>query len=309
MLKKSLLPFFAAVIALSVWAFSGNDFVLPRDSSQPETHRFLDFKNIQNFRDLGGYRTVDNQQVKWGRLYRSAKLGDASDSDLQHLQRLELYQLIDFRSDQERAEEPDRLPAEHRFKVSMYPFDPTSDPAQGAAMAQLNNQARHFELTALFSQFNVNDFMLEINRRMVSGEDAVVFRQFMQSILNADGKAVVWHCTAGKDRTGFAAAILLRVLGVPMDTVYQDYLLSNRAREQSYKDEMTYALYWLMENKQTAGELLRLMGTVEKPWLQAAFDEIDKTYGSFDQYVQQFLQLSDADIAQLKAALLEPTSG
>ncbi len=306
MLKKSYIPALAAVVAASVWAFSGDEFVLPKDSVNPAEHRFLNFDEIHNFRDLGGYRTADNQQVKWGVLYRTAKLVDASDEDLARMQTLGLYELIDFRGDDERADEPDRLPANHRFNVKELPFSSVTDPEQRKAMESFKEKAKNFELAELLSQFNVNDFMLDINRRMVSGEQAVAFREFIQSIIAADGKPVVWHCTAGKDRTGFAAAILLRILGVPMDTIYQDYLLSNKAQEQSYKYEITYALYWVMENKQVASELVRLMGSVEKPWLEAAFAEIDKDYGSFDAYVHDFLGLSEADISKLKSVLLEP---
>jgi protein-tyrosine phosphatase len=94
----------------------------------------------------------------------------------------------------------------------------------------------------------------------------------------ANPGATVFHCTAGKDRTGWGAAVLLTILGVPKATVYQDYMASN-----------TY---------------LGRTDAVESAWLDEAFHEVDQAYGSFDNYVRDGLKLSDATVAALRARLL-----
>ncbi len=112
----------------------------------------------------------------------------------------------------------------------------------------------------------------------------------------------MFHCTAGKDRTGFAAAILLRILGVPQETVMQDYMLSRSyALEARSRDVF---ILRLTKGKETAGIVEKLSG-VEAAYLQAAFETIDAEYGSFENYVRDGLGLDDTEVAALRASLLE----
>ena len=143
--------------------------------------------------------------------------------------------------------------------------------------------------------------MVEANRQFAS-TFTPQFRQFINVVKNAQGEPVVWHCSAGKDRTGFAAAILLRILGVPKEVVMEDYLLSKEYSLAARQTELTL-VRWL-ESEEAAEALETLLG-VEASWLQAAFDTIDEQYGNFDTYVEQALGLTEADIAALQAKLLE----
>jgi protein-tyrosine phosphatase len=113
---------------------------------------------------------------------------------------------------------------------------------------------------------------------------------------------VVWHCSAGKDRTGFAAAILLRILGVSPDIVMSDYMESNAHALKGRKINMR--LLRLFKGDEAADKLTVMLG-VEETWLNAAFDEIDRQWGDFDNYVATGLQLSPSDIEQLRSTLLE----
>jgi protein-tyrosine phosphatase len=262
-------------------------------AEQRAAHRLLNFEGISNFRDLGGYPTADGEQVKWGVLYRAATLAESSKADLANLQQLKLATLIDFRSAAEKQKEPDHLPDPSGFKVVEIPtLDEGNKAMVGEIMARIES--------GNFDGFDPDSLMLEANRQFAS-TFTPQFRQFIHTVLAADGAPIAWHCSAGKDRTGFAAAILLRILGVPQDMVMQDYMASSRYALESRKSQLL--LLRMFKGEEAADKLAVLMG-VEEAWLEAAFAEIDTTWGSFDNYVREGLGLTEADIAQLKATLL-----
>ena len=152
-----------------------------------------------------------------------------------------------------------------------------------------------------FDGFDPDQFMLTANRQFAT-EFTPQFRQFIHAVLDAGGKPVAWHCSAGKDRTGFASAILLRVLGVPQETVMRDYMESKQHALEARKNQLL--LLRVFKGEEAADKLAIMMG-VEEAWLLAAFEEIDARWGSFDNYVSEGLQLTDRDIAKLRNQLLE----
>ena len=265
---------------------------LPTD--QREAHRLLNFEGIANFRDLGGYPSDSGKQVKWGTLYRAGTLAHSSDADLRNLGQLQLVSLIDFRSSQEKEEEPNRLPDPTGFTVVEIPtLDDGNKALVGDIMARIDS--------GNFDGFDPNLAMMTANRQFAT-EFTPQFRQFIRTVLEADGAPIVWHCSAGKDRTGFAAAILLRILGTPRDIVMQDYMASREHALEARKSQLL--LLRVFKGEEAADKLAIMMG-VEEAWLNAAFDEIDAQWGSFDNYVSQGLLLSSADIQRLRKNLLE----
>lgn len=261
---------------------------------QRAAHRLLNFEGIANFRDLGGYANEQGQQVKWGVLYRSGTFAHSSRADLQGLQQLQLATLVDFRSGGEKDEEPNQLPQPASFTVIEIP---TLDEGNKALVGEVMERVE----SGNFDGFDPDQFMLEANRQFAT-EFTPQFRQFIHTVLDAGGKPVVWHCSAGKDRTGFASAILLRVLGVPQETVMHDYMESKQHALDARKNQLL--LLRVFKGEEAADKLAIMMG-VEEAWLRAAFEEIDAQWGSFDNYVREGLQLSDGDIAQLQNHLLE----
>ena len=265
---------------------------LPLD--QRDAHRLLNFEGVSNFRDLGGYTTDTGKTVKWGKLYRAANFAETSRADQQVLERLHLHALVDFRSSAEKEEEPNQLPKKPGYLIVEIP---TMDGGDNSVSEEI--MAR-FE-SGDFSDFDPDAFMVEANRQFAT-TFTPQFREFIGVVQQAKGEPVVWHCSAGKDRTGFAAAILLRILGVPEDVVMQDYILSREYALAARQKELT--LVRILKGEEAADKLQILLG-VEEPWLQAAFDTIDETYGSFDNYVSEALGLSDEDVTALRAELLE----
>ena len=261
---------------------------------QRAAHRVLKFEGIVNFRDMGGYKTTDNRRVKWGQLYRSGTFAHSSRADLKALKKLKLVTLIDFRSSVEKEEEPNLLPDPTGFRVVEIP---TLDGGNKAMAGEVMDRVKNGN----FVGFDPNHFMLQANRQFAD-KFTPQFREFIHTVADAKGQPVVWHCSAGKDRTGFAAAILLRILGVPENTVMADYMESKNYALAGRKNEIR--LLRLFKGAEAADKISIMMG-VEEAWLTAAFDEIDKRWGSFDNYVTEGLHLSPEDIAQLKSTLLE----
>ena len=127
------------------------------------------------------------------------------------------------------------------------------------------------------------------------------YRQFFQALLESVGKPVLWHCSAGKDRTGFAAALLLRLLGVDDQTVMQDYLLSQEYVEIRRRLILKIGLL----RGPRAARFIRRLNDVDASWLETAFQSVDDTWGHFNQYAKEALGLSFGDINQLREYYLE----
>lgn len=263
-------------------------------AEQREAHRLLAFEGIHNFRDLGGYTTIDGRRVRWGALYRSGSLAEASNADLAALEQLDLAYLVDFRSGAEKQEEPNRLPEKPGFQVVEIPI---LDDGNKAVVGQLVARIESGD----FESFDPDAFMIEANRQFAS-QFTPEFSRFIRQVLAADGEPVAWHCTAGKDRTGFASAILLRLLGVPFDSVLRDYMASREHALAARNGQLL--LLRLFKGREVADKLAVMLG-VDAAWLQAAFDEIDTHWGSFDNYVQHGLALSAEELERLQALLLE----
>ncbi|MEM1114601.1 MAG: tyrosine-protein phosphatase [Pseudomonadota bacterium] len=297
--KKKILGLLFATLLLGVAVVQfipGEPLLIPAelDEEQRAAHRVLNFKGIANFRDIGGYKTFDGRTTKWGVLYRSGNWADASRADLQGIRRLGLNTLVDFRSTMEKEEEPDRLPDQSTFAVVEIP---TLDGEDSAVAEELRERIENGN----FGDFDPDAFMIEANRALVT-KFKEQYREFFQTVLAAKGEPVIWHCSAGKDRAGFAAAALLRVLGVDQETVLDDYMLSKTYSVEARRNLLR--VMRVMQGEDVAQKLEVLMG-VERDWLEAAFDEIDQQYGNFDGYVREGLGLTEAEVQQLRDQLLE----
>lgn len=258
-----------------------------------EKQRRLAFSGSKNFRDLGGYRTTDSRAVRWGRLYRSDHLHKLTDADLRHLAALDLDRIIDFRAEYEKKEEPDRLPANTGISLVELPIlDSTTEIWQGSHEQFVKDNLGNIDPAQFLVKTNI-----ELATRFTPQ-----MRQFIQELLSAQGRPVLFHCAAGKDRTGFAAALILRILGVPQETVMEDYLLSNRYYLSAYS---WYFIVLQLVKGEKVSEFVEGFMEVRPAFLSAAFEIIDREYGSFENYVRYELGLTGQDIELLKSYYLE----
>jgi protein-tyrosine phosphatase len=256
--------------------------------------RRLPLEGAKNFRDLGGYRAADGRYVRWGRVYRSNHLVNLTASDSAYLNALGIRLVCDVRSDGERARAPDHWTgnAPEFFSVpigSNLITSPTGEDLK-RRVATINSEAKESVRAYGYATEYAGQYA-KILRRIAAGD-----------------LPVVEHCTAGKDRTGVFSAILLTALGVPRETVVQDYLLSNQYLLSPDTIETTTAdlqrAFGLAEPPDIS--TVRTIMTSRPETLDATLDKIIKTYGSFDNYLRDALKLSDSDLALLRQRLLEP---
>jgi len=242
--------------------------------------RNLSRARLTNLRDVGGYRTMDGDWVRMGVAFRSNELSNLEAPDWQALAGLDIGAVVDLRHMDERNAAPGRVPNGARYVVA----DVFADPAQAMGNAQI-----------LIEAGQGGEVLIHLNRLMVSSPAALdAYAKLFRLLADESNGAILFHCTAGKDRTGWATAALLTLLGVPRETIYQDYLLSN-----SYRAEDITA------GARKHGSVFVPLERVEPEYLAAAFDEVEQRYGTFDVYLRQGLGLDDHVIANLKSRFLQ----
>ncbi|MGG2464382.1 tyrosine-protein phosphatase [Streptomyces sp. RGM 3693] len=256
-------------------------FRLVPDQGDPLTlaDRSLHLRSVPNFRDVGGIRTTDGRWVKMGVLYRTDGLHSLSNADLAVLQRLGIRTDLDLRVPAERAEAPDRVPAGARYVTAdVLGGDFTPElPATAAASARM---------------------MAGTYRWYVSRPSALdAYRTLFRLADTAGSAPLAFHCTGGKDRTGWGTAALLTALGVDRDTVVRDYLATNDYL--AARNAATLA----KETPDTAARLKPILDARLR-YLNTAFDEVKARFGTFDTYLRQGLGLSQQDLDRLRETLL-----
>ena len=284
--------YFVGVYALDLFASKSIVFADAVAQNESNQSHWIAFSGVRNFRDLGGYQTASGESIRRGLLYRSANLYNLTDKDLQRLDRLSLRRVIDFRADIEKAHEPDRLPVGSQIQVMAIPIlDSSTDVA-----LTLEEQIKAGKVDGI----HPSELLIEANVQLAT-RFTPQYQQFIHEVLEANGQPILFHCTAGKDRTGFAAAILLRILDVPQETVIFDYLLSNKYYFQPLRRNLI--LIALTKGQKIASVVGGFL-EVKTAYLETAFNMIDQQYGSFDEYVRQGLDLTREQIEHLQRLYL-----
>ena len=254
--------------------------------------RLLPIKNGYNFRDLGGYPTADGHQIKWHRLIRTGSLARLDQTDLTVLDNIPISLDIDLRATDEVKKDPDRVPSQAKYyHLPVFEADETdashSDEEIAAQMQQPGNGYHH---------------MIDVYHRMTTAASAKqAYQNLFNLLLNNEHGALLFHCTAGKDRTGMAAYLILSALGVEQKIIMEDYLLTNTVTQVSY--------HWLQDMRITA-----LRGTSDKPaalasvapdYLNTAIKNITQNYGNVNQYLNNYLDITPTEIKDLRKLYLD----
>jgi protein-tyrosine phosphatase len=246
----------------------------------PPPDRVLSLAGASNFRDLGGYVGTAGRPLRWRQVFRSDHLAGLTASDRQTLSALGLGYALDFRGGTERAAAPYELPGVEQHSLAIEPL--VSQWIQDRVAA---GQAVTGPVAAAL--------MRDLYRALVN-DQGPRYAEFFEHLLTADAP-LVFHCTAGKDRTGFGAALLLLALGVPRETVIQDYLLSNDV----YRHPPRPA-------DDPLAEALAVLWRVEAGFLEAALRVVDEDHGGIERYLGQRLGLGRAALDTLARRYLEP---
>ena len=240
---------------------------------QPTPARVLSLQGASSFRDLGGYAGHGGCPVRWRRLFRSDHLGSLTPRDKQQLGALGLARALDFRGVAERAAAAYELPGVTQHSLAIEPLVMEQLQALLASGQGLDGPRVAYLMQDLYRSL-VND---ETHR----------YAALFEHLLEAD-TPLVFHCTAGKDRTGLAAAWILLALGVPRHTVLQDYLLTNQVfqRPPRRADDLPE-------------ELRAVLWQVQQGFLDAAFHAVEQDHGGLEPYLRRRLGVSPAASALL----------
>lgn len=258
--------------------------------------RRLGMQGTPNFRDYGGYTGADGRRVKWGYLFRSGQLAHLSDEDLQLLASLDLELVCDFRQETEQETHPSRLPPATTLRVLSLPIVPGNT---GSFFAQAEDRRASM---ANFRRQDVFEVMRDINRDFAEGQRETFARVFREVLELGQGRFLV-HCSAGKDRTGFAAALMLLALGVSREDVMKDYLLSGEYFDPEVELGRMQRKYRL---DHVQPEVVRPILEVHEDYLATALASIDENFGSVERYLEEALGLGPAGVAELRARYLQP---
>lgn len=278
----------------------------------------IDFHKLNNVRDLGGMVNTDGKRIRDGSLIRSGELFGADESDVRHLSELAEI-VIDMRTDLERAPHPDpEIPGIENIVLPIIEnIVPGITREQGADVALME---------VMTSPEGARDYMIETYLALISEETAAKgYSEFLRMLCEPRKKAILWHCTAGKDRAGFAAAIIEHILGMDRDTIMEDYLYTNEcifgkdgSGGPSIDNMMALGLETVEDEEQKKkmkmffeNNMDKIMESIEylfgakEEYLQALFDEIDKRFGSFDDYLTKELGVDKALKDKLRYLYLE----
>jgi len=259
-------------------------------STEPE------LAGVRNFRDLGGLPTVDGRWVRHGVLFRSGHLAHATPSDAAFLASLGLHTIFDFRNlADQRLEGPDvGLPGVRNVNI------PLTDPADGAEFWRMVRDGSPEQLREILGHDKAERRMIAVYREIIR-ERTADHGRILHSVA-ADGTPVLMHCSAGKDRAGLSIAVILLTLGVEREAITTDYLISND-KHRRYRIRRGDDSAQAMTPEVTA--LLSPLFDARTTYLEAAFDEMQRNWGSIERYLTEGLGVTDEVRERLRERLLD----
>jgi len=243
-----------------------------------------------NFRDIGGYPTNRHNRVKWRKIFRSGHLASLTKNDHQVLNELGIQTICDFRSTEEITRQPNRLPENTSLQYLHLPIvNKTMEPTEAVTRVMKGD-------TSWFTQ----DFMTKAYIEKIDSFPDIWYH-FFKRLAHQSSRPLLFHCTAGKDRTGVCAALILLTLGVSEKWVIHDHALSNIYNAEQVQN--------IQDNLRKVGvdpEKLMDYLTAPKSAMVAAIEHITNTYGSARDYLIQKANVKAAWIEKLEEDILEP---
>lgn len=247
--------------------------------------RNLPMDSVQNLRDMGGYITSDKKHTtKWGKVFRSGELSQLSNPDSLRLDNLQIKTIIDLRSKGESTVSPDAYSKAKIIKIAI----PDND------TYQLDERLRE-------GKIKMRDGLLYLQDTYLQYIDnySDYFAQALQVFVDKKNYPILFHCTLGKDKSGFLAAMLLSAAGIDRDEIRADYMDSNNYIDVSRMASVAIGL------NNDAQEAMTIILSANDELLDIVFDKITKEYGSVDKYLEKVMKLSHKDRVRIRENLLE----
>ncbi|MET3528710.1 tyrosine-protein phosphatase [Phenylobacterium koreense] len=257
--------------------------------------RLLPLQGGRNFRDLGGYRTADGRQVRWGKIFRSGVMSQLTPGDMAYLSRIGVRSICDLRSPEERRTEPSAFLTAEYAEVAAFDYDMNS------SMAPMLKARTRSEAVDAFADSYV-EFLDMLTPH---------YTDLFARLVRRDGPLAL-NCSAGKDRTGVGSALILSVLGVPRETVVADYgltqvytppayykkLMASGASSSGMTPEMAEAF------RRMPVEVLDVLMGSDPEVMRRVLARLDRDHGGPVEVAKARFGLTDAKIATLRATYL-----
>lgn len=245
-----------------------------------QNSRILPIDSAYNFRDLGGYQSQNGKHVKWRTLLRSGDFANLSAKDAKYLESIPVKSVVDFRSTSEVERQKDVV-----INGASYYFLPVDSGNLVPQFMELMND----KVTPSDVLFGRGIELMTNMYKDIVNNLYPIYRQFFD-LLQQSKVPVLFHCTAGKDRTGIASALILSALGIDRITIQNDYLLTNERLTGKYGNLTQY------------GRLVEFFECVRPEYLATAFSEIDKNFGGIERYLKNQLNV---DVESFQRLYLE----
>ena len=251
--------------------------------------RKLTAEGLFNTRDLGGMKTADGRIIKSGLLFRSGLLYPATENDLKLLESLGLVTVIDFRASEEKIKSPDPVLTGAKYYHFPVDSDENNDPG-----LRRDDEAEK-QLIDIIIEKVVEDpdfsagYMCETYRRLVvSSRSTEYYAEFVKLLIESEGP-VLWHCTAGKDRAGFASVIAEKLLGVSDEDIMRDYLYTNECLVEDTARIISMLREKITDEK--AERAVRELFAADERYLRALLEAMNEKYGGWDGYFEKGLEV------------------
>lgn len=245
--------------------------------------RLIKLENSINIRDIGGYTGLDGRKIKWRKVIRSEELAHLSDKDVSYFSALRLKHVFDFRNKTKSERQVDRLP-----KSTQYHLLPIF------SSADMGVDHMNFTQPGAVDQFMRNIYKIQTEER------AQCFAEVLKYLTEPSEYPILYHCTNGKDRTGFMTYLILSLLGVKENVILSDYTLTNLSFDESYlllgnimSEELGIESYHLWE-----------FYGVKPEWLQLSMDYINQNFGNVETYLMEETDLREKDFKKIRENLL-----
>ncbi|MXN90488.1 protein-tyrosine-phosphatase [Flavobacterium sp. Sd200] len=246
------------------------------------SNRHIYFKHANNFRDIGGLKTKDGLTVKWGLIYRSDNLSKLRKNEFEKFEGLGIKTVFDLRTANEVYEKNDHLPQSVQHVHQPIVQDSLNE------LGTIKKKVIKGDVDAAQSF----QFMTELYTTIIA-DNIPQLRSTLQQIFEAD-TPVLYHCSAGKDRTGIITALILSILKVDRQTIVNEYLMSDYYRCEKLEGIMKKVKVARIIKPKLATETIQNLMGVDERYLNAAFNVIDTKFGGIDNYIKNQLQIDDA---------------
>lgn len=295
--------FFIAIllIACCIFAYNILDSFIPGEVGSKKAQA-VDFDDVDNCRQLGGYKTMDGKTVKSDILFRSGKLSKLEDDGFEAFYKKNITDIIDLRIPEEVSHRPDpKLDNAKSHVINL--ADTASTFYMYSVLGVKTNSSNYKEILDTIAKTPMNLGEMYIEGIIDSDYGRQALKRVFSVFVNHKDGAILWHCTGGKDRTGIVAALLLSALNVDRETVLNDYELTNEFVKGQRIGMKIVSMFYSDDEKEE--ERVATVAGVKRDFMQNALNHIDKTYGGPIDFLKNQVGISEQDILTLRAKYLE----